>query len=182
MKDRTKQNNYFNTVVVKEVNNEALAYSRLFDFFNEQHDLTLLHGEMDDIIKAVDSFKEKYNEGIVPPDLETALKKRIKELKEVDALFCKDRWDMTKLTLERNLAREMSNQVTFARQELERILNTPPGDPDKTVSEEEFCKIYSALFPDSKIDTVNQLLTENFTGSDLYQFVADFIKVLNKKG
>lgn len=127
MKDRTKQNNYFNTVVVKEVNNEAIAYSRLFDFFNEQHDLVLLHGEMDDIIKAVDSFKEKYNEGIVPPDLETAIRKRIKELREADDLFCKDRWDMKKLPMERNLAREMSNQVTFARQELEKILNTPPA-------------------------------------------------------
>lgn len=86
---------------------------------------------------------------------------------------------MTKLTLERNLAREMSNQVTFARQELERILNTPPGDPDKTLSEEEFCKTYSALFPDAKIEKLCQLVKDEFTGPELYQFVADFIK-LNK--
>lgn len=38
------------------------AYSKLFDFFYEEHGLTLLHGEMDDIINAVDQFKKDYNQ------------------------------------------------------------------------------------------------------------------------
>lgn len=36
---------------------EYNAYQYLFDFFKGQHDLILFHGEMDDIISAVDEFK-----------------------------------------------------------------------------------------------------------------------------
>ena len=51
------------------------------------------------------------------------LENRIKELKHADSEFCKDRWDMSKPEFERNIYREQSNNVTFARQEIETILN-----------------------------------------------------------
>lgn len=51
------------------------------------------------------------------------LENRIKELKEADAKFCADRWDMSKHQLVRLMARENSNSVTLARQELERALD-----------------------------------------------------------
>ena len=50
------------------------------------------------------------------------LERRIKELYDADATFCKDRWNMNLGPNERGLAREMSNQVTFARQELQEAL------------------------------------------------------------
>jgi hypothetical protein len=50
------------------------------------------------------------------------LEKRIAELYKADLEFCNDRWDMSKPNIERALAREMSNQVTFARQELQAAL------------------------------------------------------------
>lgn len=50
------------------------------------------------------------------------LENRIAELYQADAAFCKDRWDMTKSQMERSVARGFSNEVTFARQELQSIL------------------------------------------------------------
>ena len=50
------------------------------------------------------------------------LEKRIKELREADAAFCKDRWDVEKPDFIRENARGHSNSVTLARQELERAL------------------------------------------------------------
>ncbi len=37
------------------------AYTNLFSFFYDHHDLILLKEELDDIIKAVDQFKKEYN-------------------------------------------------------------------------------------------------------------------------
>jgi hypothetical protein len=54
--------------------------------------------------------------------LKEYLNNRIKQLNEADRLFCIDRWNMSKPDFERNLYRELSNQVTMARQELERVL------------------------------------------------------------
>lgn len=45
----------------EEENIELEAYRDLFLFFVKEHELTLLNSEMDDIIHAVDSFKEKFN-------------------------------------------------------------------------------------------------------------------------
>jgi hypothetical protein len=50
------------------------------------------------------------------------LENRIAQLYEADAKFCQDRWDQTKPECVRAMAREHSNQVTFARQELQNIL------------------------------------------------------------
>lgn len=51
------------------------------------------------------------------------LENRIKELYKADADFCHDRWDNPNASNnEKALAREMSNQVTFARQELQAAL------------------------------------------------------------
>ena len=50
------------------------------------------------------------------------LEKRIKELRAADAKFCADRWDMSKHELVRKMARENSNSVTLARQELDSAL------------------------------------------------------------
>lgn len=55
--------------------------------------------------------------------IKTYLENRIAELNKADADFCKDRWDMTKPKIERDLYRGFSNEATFARQELERTLN-----------------------------------------------------------
>lgn len=56
------------------------------------------------------------------------LKKRIEQLKTIDGEFCKDRWDMKKSTNERSLARDMSNETTARRHELEDLLKAlPPG-------------------------------------------------------
>lgn len=55
--------------------------------------------------------------------IQNHIKGRIDELNKADADFCKDRWDITKPQMERTIYREISNQVTFARQELELILN-----------------------------------------------------------
>lgn len=55
-------------------------------------------------------------------NIKQILENRIAELYKADELFCKDRWDMTKNSMVRALAREGSNQVTFARQELQVIL------------------------------------------------------------
>lgn len=44
------------------------------------------------------------------------------ELIKADAEFCKERWDMNRPEYERKLYRDQSNEVTFARQELQRAL------------------------------------------------------------
>jgi hypothetical protein len=64
-------------------------------------------------------------------NFEDTINQRIAHLNSVDADFCKDRWDMTKPENERNIYREMSNQVTATRQELEmikRTLSLPESD------------------------------------------------------
>jgi hypothetical protein len=37
------------------------AYSKLWYFFFEEHNLMLLNEHIDDIVKAVDQFKKEYN-------------------------------------------------------------------------------------------------------------------------
>ena len=54
--------------------------------------------------------------------IEQYLIRRIAELNKADASFCEDRWNMSKPNFERATARECSNQVTMARQELEQVL------------------------------------------------------------
>jgi hypothetical protein len=44
-----------------EYRSEADAYYDLFDFFHNEHNLILINAELDDIIKAVDNFKTKFN-------------------------------------------------------------------------------------------------------------------------
>jgi hypothetical protein len=80
--------------------------------------------------------------------IEKYLRERIRQLNEADAAFCKDRWDMDKPEMLRKLAREHSNAVTLARQELEnclQILGLPrfvePPDRSKE-SHEEAVKRY----------------------------------------
>lgn len=53
--------------------------------------------------------------------IEDEIDQRIAHLISVDAEFCQDRWDMTKPEMERNIYREMSNQVTATRQELQML-------------------------------------------------------------
>lgn len=50
------------------------------------------------------------------------LEERIQQLRKADTEFCKDRWDMSKPDFERALAREMSNEVTARRHELQEVL------------------------------------------------------------
>lgn len=49
------------TLITVTENSQGMAYDELWKFFNREHNLTLLHGEMDDIISAVDKFKTTYN-------------------------------------------------------------------------------------------------------------------------
>ena len=42
-------------------NNQAIAYNELFEFFLQEHGLTLIYSEIDDIIKALEKFKETFN-------------------------------------------------------------------------------------------------------------------------
>lgn len=54
--------------------------------------------------------------------IEQYLNRRISELIQADNDFSKDRWDKSQPEFKRNIARDMSNQVTFARQELQAVL------------------------------------------------------------
>lgn len=70
--------------------------------------------------------------------IEDEIDQRIAHLISVDAEFCKDRWDMTKPEMERNIYREMSNQVTATRQELQMLkknlgMKENNVEPDMTV-------------------------------------------------
>lgn len=40
------------------------AYQRFFDFMNQEHNLVLTHGEMDDIIHEAQLFEKNYDEEI----------------------------------------------------------------------------------------------------------------------
>ena len=52
------------------------------------------------------------------------LTKRIDELNAADVELCKDRWERPEIhPLQKAMAREESNKVTFARQELQSILS-----------------------------------------------------------
>jgi hypothetical protein len=70
-------------------------------------------------VALLSSFK---NLPIMIEQIKQYLAMRIAELNKADVDFCKDRWDMTKPKMERDLHRGFSNEVTFARQELERTL------------------------------------------------------------
>lgn len=69
---------------------------------------------------------------------EDEIDQRIAHLISVDEEFCKDRWDKTKPVNERNIYREMSNQVTVSRQELQMLkknlgLGENKTEPDMSV-------------------------------------------------
>lgn len=68
------------------------------------------------------------------------LERRIKELNKADSEFCADRWNMSKPEFERHIAREMSNQVTFARQELQTALKQITGPIEAS---QESIRLYS---------------------------------------
>lgn len=57
-----------------------------------------------------------------PEEIKTIIENRIVELNSADSEFCKKRWDMSLTANERGLYRGFSNEVTFARQELQRLL------------------------------------------------------------
>lgn len=63
-------------------------------------------------------------------ELREKIEQRIAELNAVDIEFCKDRWHRTDIhPLQKQIAREESNKVTFARQELQSILQSLPQPP-----------------------------------------------------
>lgn len=55
-------------------------------------------------------------------EIKNAIATRIAELNKADSDFFKDRWNMELPEFQRMMAREHSNMVTMARQELESIL------------------------------------------------------------
>lgn len=72
------------------------------------------------------SFKVYEANDIIPVDklatIKTGIEDRIKFLNQLDAEYCITRWNMKLDLNERLMAREMSNEVTKSRQELEEIL------------------------------------------------------------
>lgn len=66
------------------------------------------------------------------------LEDRIEQLNEADKHFCKLRWDMSVDSHLRLLAREESNKVTFARQELQEVLKVAqhPAAHPSTIQQE----------------------------------------------
>lgn len=86
----------------------------------------------ENILIMYDQLRERFTQSQREVErLKELIKHRITELNEADKLFCADRWDNTKNHMERSLAREESNKVTFARQELEQLytaLSNQPGD------------------------------------------------------
>ena len=84
----------------------------------------------------MESEKTKQLEAIIK-NFEDQINQRIAHLNSVDAEFCKDRWDMTKPEMERNIYREMSNQVTATRQELEMLKRTLSLDDTKVEADKE---------------------------------------------
>lgn len=59
---------------------------------------------------------------IVKTILEKHLKNKIDELNKTDQLFCKVRWDTSNSEMERKMARDLSNETTARRRELEELL------------------------------------------------------------
>lgn len=55
-------------------------------------------------------------------NVKKSIAQRIKELNEADKVLCEKRWNMLLPEMVRNIYREQSNIVTFARQELQAIL------------------------------------------------------------
>jgi hypothetical protein len=55
------ENEIIDTGIQIEYKSEMDAYTYLFMFFHDEHGLTLLHSEMDDIIHACDHFKKIFN-------------------------------------------------------------------------------------------------------------------------
>lgn len=54
--------------------------------------------------------------------MEDYLQKRIKELKKADADACKERWNPNNSKFKRDAYRELSNELTARRRELEEAL------------------------------------------------------------
>ncbi len=71
--------------------------------------------------------KEHFFKSSFKNPTEIYLENRIEQLNKADADYCKDRWDKSKSEMERKIAREFSNQVTYARQELQAALKHLKG-------------------------------------------------------
>lgn len=68
-------------------------------------------------------FKNKQNETtILKNETIGLIEKRISELITADIEFCKTRWSSESSDLEKKIARDFSNNVSFAKNELEVIL------------------------------------------------------------
>lgn len=50
-----------NILVKEAMEQQESAYTNLFMFFQQEHNLILIHSQMDDIIHAVDQFKIEFN-------------------------------------------------------------------------------------------------------------------------
>lgn len=105
------------------------------------------------------------------------LERRIKELNKADSEFCADRWNMSKPEFERHIAREMSNQVTFARQELQTALKQITGPIEAS---QESIRLYS--LEDLKKAYVAFRMKPFPHNTDMYgnENVDQFINSLNK--
>jgi DNA polymerase III sliding clamp (beta) subunit (PCNA family) len=84
------------------------------------------------ILLAMEEYKNQFSgsdpEGKEAVELKAEIKKRIIELNNADAELCKDRWNMELPEIQRRMAREESNKMTFARQELEQLLKKLNSD------------------------------------------------------
>lgn len=102
-------------------------YQPLFNLMVKEYDQHLVQSEMDEIISVVRKMELPSPLTDLPTSsLKWVIEKRIKELNDADEEYCTDRWGEGKSEFVRKLAREESNKVTFARQELQEILKSIP--------------------------------------------------------
>lgn len=117
---------------VKDCQAISLGYNSFRDLvINPKQDMQMYHLRLC-IEKSMEEYAQQAISQMQPEwvKLHTEITDRIKQLREADAAFCYDRWENKEITqMERNMARESSNSVTLARQELESILKLFPQPP-----------------------------------------------------
>ncbi len=107
------------TFTLDQISNAYDAGEAAADYDRKRIERKDLKKHYFDTIHSVTSYKAGED---LEPGGQEYLNRRIKELNEADIEFCKDRWNMDYPELRRHLAREESNKVTFARQELQEVL------------------------------------------------------------
>ena len=130
---------------------------QIIEILGNAPELNMGNYDEDDVKALNDTVIEAYNllksmpDSTQPPQTDshncderviTYIEKRIQELREADSAACEKRWDMSLLTHERLTFRELSNELTARRQELEGVIKrinklTPPPAQSEITDEED---------------------------------------------